>query len=132
MVKYDPAVLVSFAERRYAQASRVMILSGILGLLAGGAAGAGLGEVLSRATNESAFGTIGMIGGAIVGLLFGIVIGIELGFRYKLDAQRTLCNVQIEINTRPAGVATTIAPPQAPQGYAPQGYAAPIEGARSG
>jgi hypothetical protein len=94
-MNYDPSILVAFAMRLYSQANSIIALSTILGVISGAAAG---GIVLS-ALNA---GTVGVAIGALLFGLLGYMIGRERAFRYKLEAQRTLCALQTEINTRPA------------------------------
>lgn len=96
MVTYDPAILVVFASRLYAQAQRVVIMATLIGVLLGGVGGA----AGCAAAGFSSDISIGMIAGALLLGLFGFVVGLERAFMYKLKAQETLCILQTEINTR--------------------------------
>jgi hypothetical protein len=88
---YDPEVVEEFAQRLYARAHRLAVISTVLGLVSGAvllgamARGVGTGELL--------------IGGAI-GAILGHAIGRERGFSLRLQAQTALCQLQIERNTR--------------------------------
>lgn len=97
MAKYDPTVLHKFCDSLYAKANSVVSLTALLCGLSGSVAGFA-GIVLAQGSTESGF-----IAAAICGALFGVagvVIGEARAFAYRLEAQKLLCQLQIEINTR--------------------------------
>lgn len=101
-VHYDPSIIALEAGRLYQQAEKIVMimvvrfmLAGVLlGLVGGGAAGAGFREVVP-----------GAVVGAMAFALFGTILGYQYGqtraFFLRLEAQRMLVLVQIEMNTRP-------------------------------
>jgi hypothetical protein len=94
---YDPAVLQRAADDLYSRAALVeastMILWGLAGLAAT-ALYARAGAHLPSTPDEWLW--IAGVGSAVAGYLRGRT----LAFRLRLDAQRTLCQLQIERNTR--------------------------------
>lgn len=101
MAEYDPKVIVQFANRLYNQASSLAVLYALgfggLGAIVGGIVGLRLGGaplVVAVVTG----------GGASV---LGYAYGWEKAFKLRLEAQRALCALQTEINTRPVKVGET-------------------------
>jgi gas vesicle protein len=94
-IVYDASVIQEFAERLYSQATSIIFTSTVLGGIIGAIVGAVAAEAL-KATNATVMGA--MIGAAVGGL-FGFSRGRERAFKLKLEAQRALCEVQIEKNT---------------------------------
>ena len=125
MTKYDASVLQTFADRLYQKAGFITFQCLMLGLLIG----AGLAAIpaviisnqqdqaLNRAIEERYRGAknsfsvpplpehstsetwpVVAIGG-FLGAVIGGVIGIRKSFQYRLQAQLTLCQMQIEHNT---------------------------------
>jgi hypothetical protein len=94
MAKYEPQVIVEFADRLLTRAASITALYGLFGLLL-----AGPGGILIGAATNTSPEVIGGLG-AVVGLAMGVVIGREKGFLLRLQAQQALCQVQIEFNTR--------------------------------
>lgn len=92
---YDATVIVTYAERLYAQATRIIVLLAVLGLILGGVAGFAIDLAASMGAGAMLVGA-----GALVGAAFGAAIGAERGFRYRLEAQRALCEVQTESHLR--------------------------------
>lgn len=94
MVQYDPEVIQRFAAQLYRRAASIVALYALIGVLGGLASGYVLGTFLS--VRE-----LGLISWTcvIVGLVLGVVIGQERAFSFKLEAQKLLCQVQIEANT---------------------------------
>lgn len=97
MVEYNERILQRYAERLNSRANRLVVLFGLLGT-ALGFMGAQLlfpgGQPLNPVLRPEAIGA-GLLGAVALGM-----IGEGLGFRYRLEAQRTLCQVQVERNTR--------------------------------
>lgn len=94
-VEFQPAVIVEFASRLYKQADRLVITwmfaLGILGFLAGSMAGS-----VARMSPLMPGVVI-----SLIGALFGASYGRNQGFEMRLRAQQAMCQLQIEINTRP-------------------------------
>ncbi|MGV3619745.1 MAG: hypothetical protein ACO1OB_02950 [Archangium sp.] len=94
---YDPEILQKFADRLYSRAAGLPLLygafgTGVLGLL---------GFFYSKFIQYPAFFVVSLVAGAALGGL----VGWEKAFSLRLEAQRTLCTLQMERNTRP------VAPP---------------------
>lgn len=95
-MNYDPSFLVEHASRLYAEANRVIALFTILGLVLGGSGG-WVGDAIGKIDA----GPVPVIVGLLFGGLIGFSIGRDRAFQRKLEAQKTLCQLQTEINTRP-------------------------------
>jgi uncharacterized membrane protein HdeD (DUF308 family) len=103
--KYDSDVLQAFADRLYRRARWGVLWYGFLGLILGGAVGLIL-VALMQAASHSKEPLNGLaLFFALIGALVGVGYGSEKAFQLRLDAQRTLCQLQIERNTRPSGSA---------------------------
>ena len=100
MIAYDPTLIHEFAERLYKRARGVVVSYGVLGFVLGGIGGFALGIGVSGPRGSGAMMMAVVVG--IVGLAVGVVAGIEKAFWLKLEAQRALCQLQTEINTRHA------------------------------
>jgi len=87
MIRYDAKIIVQFAQSLYDQASSVLILFTIVGVVVGG----GGGSLLST---EAA-----LIGAVVLGVI-GYVMGQSRASQLKLQAQLALCQVAIKENTR--------------------------------
>ncbi|HEY0148509.1 MAG TPA: hypothetical protein VGB70_05840 [Allosphingosinicella sp.] len=97
MVRYDAAVIHSYAEALYSRAESIKaghaIVYGILGIVAG-----------------SIFGGTGFaVMGGLIACAIGYAVGEQKGFVLKLQAQLALCQVEIERNGRGAGPAALAA-----------------------
>ena len=90
-MQYDPNIIVEFASRLYSKANSIVATYTFFGLMVGAFAGMAWG------------GTTGAIVGAIVIGVIGYSMGTEKAFQLRLQAQTALCQVQIELNTRPLG-----------------------------
>lgn len=101
--QYDASVLQQFADDLYARARWIVFTTGakygVIGLVLSGVALAVL-QVQSKEQIPDAV-NIGLV---IVFTLVAITAGVSAGrakaFQLKLQAQQTLCQRQIEINTR--------------------------------
>jgi hypothetical protein len=125
MTTYDPNILQKFADRLYERATFVTFHCAVVGFLIG----AGLGaipanifynqelEARTKTVEEHYRGTgngfnlppmppssgtspfaLCIVGGVLSGVVGGFV-GQRKGFRYRLQAQLTLCQMQIEHNS---------------------------------
>ena len=93
MTKYDPEVIFMFADRLYASARNVVLMFTAFGGLVGFAVGYLMAE---------------FIGGIILAAILAVIgrwFGNEKAFQLKLQAQTSLCQVEIEKNTRADGAA---------------------------
>lgn len=107
--KYDPALLQDFADQLYSKARWVLARAAILGFVAGWVADLvvfSLAHIASTAHASSS----GQWILPLIGLVVGYVYGSGKAFQLKLEAQRTLCQLQIERNTHalssaPSGLA---------------------------
>jgi hypothetical protein len=94
-VKYDPSVIVTFAERLYAQARRVAIIYATFGAVSGYL-------VVARYVVGGQDSTVLAIGGSVALGSLRAGIGWERAFSLGLQAQvaLALCQLQIEANRR--------------------------------
>jgi hypothetical protein len=98
---FDGEVLQQYANRLYARARLAVVVYALVGCAIGGTLGY-LPEIIWYWTNSNSPPPgeppiwIGVVGGAVI---FGL-IGNAKAFKYRLLAQWTLCQMQIERNTR--------------------------------
>lgn len=97
-VDYNPDIIQVFAQKLYSKADSIEALYAIIGLVVGLALFASFGA--SRGTADVT--VIMSIAGAILGVYIGKQIGISRSIQYRIEAQKALCFVQIEKNTRPS------------------------------
>lgn len=102
--KYDPDILQEYADRLYKQARHVVAWDTIIGLVVGFFVGFVLIQItMARMPPGQSSGNPGAI--LLIALLIGAGLGYAVGsrraFSFRLEAQRTLVQVQIEHNTRP-------------------------------
>ena len=95
MIQYDATIIQQFAQSLYNQAQRIIVLYAILGALIGAIVGIGL----SLGLGQGAL-VVGSVG-ALLGGAFGASVGRYRAFTLRLQAQTALCQVQIELNSRP-------------------------------
>lgn len=96
-VKYDPAVIVESAERLYGQAGQLIFTWAVgTGLVSGGAAFL-VARVIYKEVDPLDPVFVG-----VMGALLGAAVGRAKGLLLRLRAQEALCQLQVEINTRPA------------------------------
>jgi hypothetical protein len=97
---YDPTIIERAAEKLYGKAQSVVHGCISAGVVVGATFGAipltSLGDAWPI---PSIFGFATALCGAIVGGVIGFVIGDTRAFGYRLQAQATLCQVQLERNT---------------------------------
>lgn len=91
-MQYDPTILVQYADRLYSQANSIIVLGTMAGAVVG---------LLAGAATVGVIGPVGLVMGGVFFGVLGFALGRERAFRYKLEAQRVLCELQTEINTRP-------------------------------
>jgi glucose-6-phosphate-specific signal transduction histidine kinase len=97
MANYEPAVLERWAEKLYSRARLLALSYGVAGALIGGCIGAAVAFAMkAHGSDQNAF----VIGAASLGLAVGIAEGFRKSFMLRLEAQRTLCQLEIEKNTR--------------------------------
>jgi hypothetical protein len=114
---YEPDILEEFADRLYRQAGELKsqyILGGVFGGILFGAL-IGPGVVFAQALIESAkanpgdvfpMAVVGAFICAVPGGIAGFYSAREKIFELKFKAQQTLCQLQIEKNTRRADTVT--------------------------
>lgn len=98
MTDYSPEMLQSFADRLYRRATWTIAEWTAVGVLLGVVLAGLSASLIHDLTNSS--GVIFLVW--LVCALGGIAIGREKAFGMKVEAQRLLCQMQIEQNTRPA------------------------------
>lgn len=93
MVNYDADILREYASRLYSRAVFIQVaytfFGGVIGLVGGIAAQSSM-----RVADNVVFGL------AAIAALIGFAWSRERAFMLRLEAQQTLCHVQIEENTR--------------------------------
>lgn len=99
-VRYDEKIICEFAEKLYMRAVLVIIMHTLLGAFIGGIAGYTF-PFFNRYGAQSMTLTTSATWGVILIGFIGFLIGVQKAFWLKLQAQLALCQVQIEINTRP-------------------------------
>jgi hypothetical protein len=98
-VTYDPAVLAQHAEKLYSQARGVAVTTA----LRWGAVFGLIGFIAIHVVNARGPVEAIPLGSGGLGALLGFFSGWEKAFALRLEAQRALCALQTEINTRPKG-----------------------------
>ena len=93
MTEFDPKIIQAFVDKLYKDAINLEFSFTIAGACIGGGAGVYLASVAGG-------GVWVIIGLAVVGALMGYVTGNKMAFGKRLQAQITLCQLQIEQNTR--------------------------------
>ncbi len=110
MAQYDAAILQKFADKMYARAIQVIVAWAVLGFFLGGIIGgialfaAAQGILRELGLNGGGGACVVSLGAAALGAAIGTLIGIEKAFWLKLEAQKILCQLQTEINTRQANM----------------------------
>lgn len=95
MAEYDPAIIQAHADGLYARATWLHLASTIGGVLAGLGYLYGWASASARTENTTWFVALALGGGT------GWLVGSGAAFAMRLRAQLALCQLQIEINTRP-------------------------------
>ena len=102
MADYDPKILQKSADDLYSRAESIVATYIGGGLVLGIALGGGLAGVLAKVRSDmdpSALAIMAILTG-VLGSAVGWAQGSAKAFWLKLEAQRTLCQLQIEKNTR--------------------------------
>jgi len=105
MAKYDPTIIEKMATRLYRRANTTIFVWIIAGAIGGAIVGyAGWPALAWRldvdaATAQDSLKLVAICMAVACGLI-GFLIGTERAFMIKLDAQKLLCMLQTEINTR--------------------------------
>ena len=103
---YDARIIEQAAERLYGKAAAVVAGSIAIGVVVGAAFGCvPLTSLGASWPIPSGFGFATLLLGAVLGGVIGYVVGDARAFGYKLQAQTTLCQLQIERNTAAAASA---------------------------
>jgi hypothetical protein len=89
-----------FSDQLYSKARSVVFTYAAVGLILGGAVGLFLKIGVSNSRDLHSFGSFLMGVPAAIGLWIGYSTGQMKAFGLRLEAQRTLCQLQIEANTR--------------------------------
>ena len=88
-VEFNPDIVQKMADRMYSQARTMVIYAALSGALLGGLIGLAV-------TQKSTFA---MVGALFFGLL-GAAIGNSRALTLRVEAQKLLCQLEIEKNTR--------------------------------
>ena len=100
--KYDPEILQAYADRLYRKARWCSVRYGAGGFLVGWVGSAILLAAIYSAARSPASPMPGAIVVGVIVALLGFAYGHNKAFHLRLEAQHTLCQMQIERNTRPA------------------------------
>jgi hypothetical protein len=96
MTTYDPAVIQRSADRLYARAAYVPVVSAILGVLIGFV---GAPYLLQALPPVLSLHCPDWVPAVVLGII-GLGQGLERGAQLRLQAQAALCQLEIERNTR--------------------------------
>lgn len=112
---YDPKIIERFAEQLLRKADTIRmgcaVGGGVFGVLVGGVPMTGLASALPL---KGAFGFASVLIGGLVGVLVGYVVGEGRAFRYRVQAQMALFQVEIERKVAQAVSGPRVAPAPAP------------------
>ena len=125
---YDPRVIERFAEQLLRKADSVRVGSAVVGGILGVIFGAvPLTPLESVWPIPSRFGVATMLIGALSGVLVGWVVGEGRAFRFRVQAQMALFQLEIERKVEAAvtQAATAVAPAPVETAPAPAPVAAP-------
>jgi glucose uptake protein GlcU len=109
LAAYDPVIIQQFADALYKKASSIVAVCTIRGLLLGAIIAAL--AIFAIPQSNPAISLILWPVGPLFGALCGWRIGQARAFGFRLEAQKALCQLQIEKNTRTAQD-TAVAQPQ--------------------
>ena len=97
MIKYDPEIIQELAECLYTRAAWIVGLATAVGVLFGLLCGYVQGDYLNLLLPGQLLVGLGVV--VFTGIL-GWVVGTHKACSLRLQAQNSLCQVQIERNTR--------------------------------
>ena len=99
MAVYDPTILQKFADNLYSRADKLVAKYTTFGILLGLALALATKSIFMRNVpgNSANFMAMLILFVCIVGFY---TLGAEKAFALRLEAQRTLCQLQLEKNTR--------------------------------
>ncbi len=103
--RYDPRILQTYADRLYRQASRITWEYTLLGFPAGFILDFFAFNLMRFLRTTVLPSAAGVLTGPFLGAILGYLYGSSRAFQLRLEAQRTLCQMQIESNTRSAAIA---------------------------
>ena len=96
MAQYDPTVLQNYADSLYRKAQWMSFICAVGGAAIGGGTAYAMGRfAVNPYTSPVAIAVL-----AGLGALFGAAVGHKWGVEYRFEAQKLLCQMQIEQNTR--------------------------------
>jgi uncharacterized protein involved in response to NO len=102
--EYDSGILQAFADRLYSDANWVIITTtvkyGVLGFLVAFIGAAVYARLPVSSGTDPGLTQAFIAAVSIIAALIGIAAGREKAFHLKLEAQKILCQVAIEQNTR--------------------------------
>jgi len=96
-INYDPTIIQEAVNRLYSAASSIILTSTFFGLIIGAVLGWVIIYFVKPVHPEHSIIYLII---AVLGGIFGYASGRDRAFRLKLEAQKALCQVQIEKNTR--------------------------------
>jgi hypothetical protein len=96
MIPYDPQLIQRFAAHRCLVAKGMVLVYVLAGVVIGGIAGLAVGRLVG---DSGAAGIHAAVGAVLIGLA-GFPTGLEKSFKMRAEAQRLLCMLQIEENSR--------------------------------
>jgi hypothetical protein len=100
---YDPNILQIYADELYRQAKWIVFTTGLRYAIAAFIFTSAALFVLDPRARTNFWGTPNIVlvwAATALALLGGLDVGRRKSFRLKLEAQRILCDCQIELNTR--------------------------------
>jgi hypothetical protein len=103
MAQYNADVLQRFADDLYAKAALITGKTAVLGGLIGALLVAPLYVIDVARSSVPQQREVILVVPVLIGVLVGSSIGKRKSFNYKLQAQMTLCQMQIEFNSRRQG-----------------------------
>lgn len=101
--EYNPTVLQEYADKLYSQSTWLAIKYGfVFAVFTFVAAVMGLAALQASQIGRARFDDVLTYAAffAVAGYVVGYLVGRQKGFMLRLEAQRTLCQMQIEANTR--------------------------------
>lgn len=110
--QYDPNILEMYADDLYYQAKWIVFTTGLRYGIVAFVLGLGALFIFDPRARVDLFAAPEMVlvwAAAALALLAGLDVGRRRAFRLKLEAQKILCDRQIELNTRTHGQSASVA-----------------------